>query len=155
MSSLSDIEIDNIIRTFGLPRTKEAFIGVFPVDKLPLRIQHYPCFLVVNTQAHNLPGEHWLSIYISKQRKGEVFDSLARPIGNFLRRWLNSHTTKGWTSNRKIYQNPLSDTCGAFAIFYVLNRLQTDKLPFSNCFLVNEVIVKSFYNTLIGKNNLI
>lgn len=152
MSSLSDTEIDAIIRTFGLSTTKEAFIGVFPIDKLPSRIPHYPCFLVVNTQAHNLPGEHWLSIYISKQRKGEVFDSLGQPIGNFLRRWLTSHAINGWTSNRRIYQNPLSDTCGAFAIFYVLNRLQTDKLPFSNCFFNNEVIVKSFYNTLLGRN---
>ena len=148
MSSLSNQQIDRVIRTFALPATREAFIGVFPIDKLPTQIPRYPCFLVVNTQAHNLPGEHWLSIYISKGRRGEVFDSLGLPIGHFLRRWLNSHATAGWSNNRKVYQNPLSDTCGAFAIFYILNRLQSEQLPFSSCLLVNDILVKSFYDAL-------
>ena len=95
MSSLSNFQIQKTIRAYAFPDTQQAFIGVFPIDKLPSSIPRYPCFLVVNTQAHNLPGEHWLSIFISKQRKGEVFNSLGQPVGHFLRCWLNSHAIGG------------------------------------------------------------
>ena len=121
MSNLSDFRIRQIIYAFN--PIKDAFLGVFPMDKLPHHVPHYPTCMVINTQSHNLPGEHWISVFITSDKRGEVFDSLGLPLSNYLIRWLNQFT-KSWQYNRKIYQRFGSDKCGAYAIYYLLNRLQ-------------------------------
>lgn len=150
MSSLSDAQMVHVIRKFAPPETKKAFLGVFPINRLPERITQYPAIMIVNTQSHNLPGEHWLSVYISKERYGEVFDSLGLPLSNRLSRWLNKFTKK-WRTSRRVYQNPLSDKCGAYALYYVFNRIQNHKLHLTTSPIVNDEIVMVFYNTLTGK----
>ena len=151
MSSLSDDDIALTIEKFALPSTKHAFQGVFPLDQLPKSIRHHPCFIVINTQSHNLPGEHWLAVYISIEKRGEIFDSLALPVSNYLRRWMNSHALKGWISSQKVLQDWKSNSCGAFVIYYVLHRLNRKEMPFTYCKTMNDVLVKSFYHTLHEK----
>lgn len=150
MSSLSGDTIERVIKQFASPETRKAFLGVFPIDSLPTSIPHYPMFMVINTHSHNLPGEHWLTIYISEDKIGEVFDPLGRAVSNFLIRWLNQHT-KRWTTSRRLYQHPLSDKCGGYAVYYILHRLQRKDIPLTKSPIANDVLVSTFYNTLIGK----
>ena len=150
MSSLSDAALVNVIRRYALPATKKAFLGVFPIDNLPHRIPQYPAIMIVNTQSHNLPGEHWLSVYISGNRHGEVFDSLGLSLSKRLTHWLNQFTKK-WRTSTKVYQNPFSDKCGGYALYYVLNRIQNCKLHLTPSPAINDEIVMTFYNTVIGK----
>ena len=88
----------------------------------------------MNTQAYNLEGEHWKTIFIDEKRRGEVFDSLAQPMNMTLIQWMNRFTHK-WTRNRKVYQHKRSTTCGAFALYYILKRLNCDLRSFEVLFL--------------------
>jgi len=126
MSWLSGKEMEKKIKQHADEATLNAFHGVFAMDNLPFAVPHYPFFMIINTQAHNLAGEHWKTVFIDKNRRGEVFDSLALPLSNTLIRWLNRFT-RTFTVNHLAYQHPMSATCGAFAVFYVLYRLNNSE----------------------------
>ena len=152
MSWLSSIELENLINHYAGLATKQAFIGIFSMDKLPHHLPHLPILLIVNTDSSNLPGKHWKAVYISSDKVGEVFDSLALPIGIYLQRWMNTFTKK-WTSSKVIVQNPLSATCGAFTLYFVLNRLNMKSMKeciniFSKNLHANDVVMKTFVNEL-------
>ncbi len=152
MSWLSDTEICEKVKKNGSEAVKKAFYGVYPLDELPDFIPHLPIFIVVNTQTHNLQGEHWKTIFIDRNRRGEVFDSLAQPMTNLLKRWLNRFTRR-WKRNNKVYQHANSTTCGAFALYFILRRLDYPSLnsftaSFSRSVNDNECIVRSFYREL-------
>ena len=152
MSWLSNRQLVNKVRKNANDETKQAFLGVYPIDKLPSSIPHFPTFLIVNTHAHNLGGEHWKAIFIDKNRCGEVFDSLAQPTSDILTRWMNRWTRK-WKTNRKTVQHASSSTCGAFALNYVLTRLTFSSLEafsrsFNRALHVNERNVHAFYRRL-------
>ena len=146
MSWLSGQEIEDAIYHHADKATREAFYGICSMDQLPFSVPHYPFFMIVNTQAHNLPGAHWITVFIDKNRRGEVFDSLALPLRKPLSRWINQFT-RSVTRNRLTYQHPLSDTCGAFAVYFVCHRL-TGPVSFSKTLHVNENTVRSFYHNL-------
>ena len=108
--------------------------------------------MVVNTHTKNLPGEHWIAIYVDKDRNGELFDSLSSPINTTLMRWLNRFTRK-WLTNTVPFQNPLAATCGSYVIYYVMKRLSfKNYLMFQSLFnsklYENDRIVTKFYNAL-------
>ena len=152
MSWLSDKNIVRKIRNNADPTTLHAFFGVYPIDKLPDFVPFLPIFIVVNTHTHNLKGQHWKTIFIDKNRCGEVFDSLAQPMNNLLVRWMNRFTRK-WKTNRKVYQHARSTTCGAFALYFILKRLDFPSLDafthsFSHSINANERLVRSFYEAL-------
>jgi len=151
MSWLSGTEIAKKIEECGDVATREAFSGVYSIDSLPFAVKQYPFFMIVNTQTHNLPGEHWKTIFIDRNKCGEVFDSLALPLSNTLIRWLNRFTRR-FVVNRIAYQNPLSATCGSFAVFYVLNRLDDPKCVttmFDGTPHENDKRVLAYYCTLL------
>ena len=152
MSWLSGATIIEKIRRNANDETSKAFHCVYAIDKLPAFIPYYPFIIVVNTHTHNLSGEHWIVIFIDKDKSGELFDSLSLPVSNFVIRWMNKFTQK-WLTNATAYQHLLSPTCGAFAIFYVLKRLSfSNFLSFKNVFTLNrqenEVMISRFYNSL-------
>ena len=138
------------IARYGDTATRKAFSGVYSMDNLPFAVTQYPFFMIVNTQAHNLPGEHWKTIFIDKNKCGEVFDSLALPLNNILVRWLNRFTRR-FVANRIAYQNPMSATCGGFAVYYVLNRLDDPNCVttmFNTSPHENDERVLAYYSTL-------
>ena len=54
---------------------KKLFWGVFPRDKLP-RITTYPSSKIVNTDKQtDKKGDHWLAIYVGKNKNCEFVDS--------------------------------------------------------------------------------
>lgn len=152
MSWLSDNDIVEKVRKNADTKASIAFFNVYPIDKLPDFVPYLPIFIVVNTHTHNLQGEHWKTIFINENRYGEVFDSLAQPMNDLLIRWMNRFTRR-WKTNRKVYQHPKSTTCGAFALYYVLTRLDYPSLDaftqsFSASINDNECLVRSFYEKL-------
>ena len=152
MSWLSDKDLCGKVEKNANDKTREAFYGVCPLDELPQFISHLPIFIIVNTQTHNLSGEHWKSIFIDKNRHGEVFDSLAQPMNDMLVRWMNRFTQR-WTRNRKVYQHAKSATCGAYALYYILKRLDYPSMKsltqsFSSSLNDNECLVQKFYKKL-------
>lgn len=152
MSWLSNKQIAVKVARNGDEQTRKAFYGIHSIDDLPEFIPHLPFILIINTHTHNLPGEHWKTIFIDKDHSGELFDSLALPVSNIVIRWMNRFTRK-WKVNKKSFQHPLSATCGAFALYFTLQRLSVSNMEtltkiFTTRAYVNEQKVLSFYHGL-------
>ena len=150
MSWLSEDEIQRFIKRNADKATLDAFQGVFSISNLPHAINAYPFFMIVNTQSHNLPGEHWITVFIGSNRRGEIFDSLALPLSNRLVKWMNAFCVS-FTKNSLAYQHPLSARCGVYALYFVLNRLQDPNcmsLRFTKSLIDNEERIMKFYRNL-------
>lgn len=152
MSWLSSETIKQKVQHNADEATWAAFDGVYPLDELPATVPHYPIFIVLNTHPHNLDGEHWKVIFIRKDRVGELFDSLATPPNIPTVQWLRKHTRQ-WKTNARTFQHPQSASCGAFVLYFILNRLRVKRFDsitkkFSSNLHVNERLIRNFYNGL-------
>ena len=147
MSWLSNHQLIRKVLLNGDDATRAAFDGVYPLDQLPRAVPHYPFLMFVNTQSHNLPGLHWIVVFIDAAKVGDVFDSFALPLSNTLIQWLNRHTRR-WGQSHLTLQHPLSSTCGAFALYYALHRLKEKNVTFHKTFHDNEKLVLDFFKSL-------
>lgn len=152
MSWLSNETIKRKVQYNADEATWKAFDNVYSVDTLPSSIQHYPIFIVLNTHPHNLAGEHWKVILIKEDRRGELFDSLALPPNIPTQQWLKKHTRQ-WKTNARAFQHPLSSSCGAFVLYFILHRLRVRRFEsvsrkFSCNLHANEKFIRNFYNDL-------
>ena len=146
---LTTLDLENYIDKYGSKDTKAAFLGVFAINHLPKRIPYLPLLFIVNTNTANLPGQHWKAIYVSNDHIGEVFDSLATPLSIQLQCWMNTFTNK-WSLSNLVIQNPLSPTCGAYVLYFVMTRLKrcetsNETVKFTNNVFLNDQLVKKFY----------
>lgn len=149
---LTTLDLENFITKFADPKTKTAFLGVFPIDCLPRKMPNLPLLFIINTNASNLSGQHWKAIYVSKDKIGEVFDSLAVPVSLFLQQWLNTFT-KRWSISTLTLQNPLAPTCGGYVLYFIMTRLKHNSLSsclskFTNNVLKNDEFVEQFFNAV-------
>src|SRR6218665_2938795 len=71
-------------------KCSQMFICVFACDRLPTRINadHGPALMICNTDTHDMPGEHWIAIYIEHSSYGEYFDSFGRTLRGNLNHFL-------------------------------------------------------------------
>ena len=134
---------------------RRAFRGVYPHNHLPTTTTpvtkfRLPCTLIVNTDTHNLPGRHWISIYIDIQRHGEIFDSLMTPPSAHVIRFMERYCQR-WTMNHLIYQHPLSSYCGVYVLLHVLQRHAYDSLGsfcrshFTSSLTDNDHLMRDYY----------
>lgn len=152
MSWLSADTIKKKISKNADDATWKAFDNVYSLDTLPSVIQHYPIFIVFNTHPKNLQGEHWKVIFIGKDRRGELFDSLGFPPNIPTQQWLRKHTRQ-YQRNERMLQHPLSTTCGAFILYFILKRLHVHRFKsviddFSSNQYYNEKMIRDFYDAL-------
>ena len=146
---LTGQQLNKLILANANDTTNAAFIGIFAIDTLPQCISTLPLLLIVNNDTSNLPGRHWKAIFISAERHGEVFDSLATPVSLTLEKWMNTFTLK-WICSNLIIQHPLSPSCGGFVLHYILHRVKEMSLKqytekyFVSDVLKNENIVRRF-----------
>ena len=151
MSLLSDYQLTRQMKNCGNHYSKRIFLGVFPRDCLPKSVPNYPCTLIINTDTKNLPGKHWVAIYISSYKEGEYFDSFGHEPPQDIAIWLNRFSLKWKKVNVSLLQNPLSVQCGHFVLFYVNERPQVQshfhvlKQLHSDSFS-NEEFVKQYYH---------
>lgn len=95
------------------------FIGVFPLDMLPGSLPK-KCRFIVNTQTHNLAGEHWLAV--SKDGQSiKVYDPYGFYYPSLLVGYLHRMTNKV-TYNRNQYQHENSKLCGEHALLWLLDQ---------------------------------
>ena len=132
--------------------TWKAFDNVYTLDTLPSSIGHYPIFIVLNTHPQNLEGEHWKVIYIGKDRRGELFDSLGMAPNIPTQQWLRKHTRQ-YQRSKRMLQHPLSSTCGAYVLYFILRRLHVPRFEsiaqnFSHNLSTNENMICNFYHGL-------
>lgn len=106
--------------------TRKYFRGCFAADKLPNKFKK-PALFVVNTDESHLPGTHWVSIYIGKDKTGSFFDSFGGPPK------INHHINfiykncKACSYSNVQIQGPFSVKCGQFSVSYLLHKIRNLK----------------------------
>src|ERR1700712_3875248 len=128
------------------------FLGVFPRDNLPA-IKFLPVSLIMNTDPHNKPGQHWVAIHINSDSCGIYFDSYGLPpLNQEFIDYLNDNCNS-WTYNKTMIQGYNSLTCGQYcALFVLLQALGYDLFDiihlFCTDFKTNDEIVQEFFRNL-------
>jgi len=133
-------------------RQIDSFGGVFAADQLPQTLNKVPFSLIVNTHKSNMPGEHWVAIYINKNNFGEYFDSFGMaPYVDEIENFLHTVCKDGWTYNSTPIQGLSSIKCGQFCILFIwLRNLGFTMSQISNLFskkdgATNDKIIDEFY----------
>ena len=95
------------------------FIGVFPLDKLPIHIEPVSR-LIVNTDSHNLQGQHWIALSFEKGGIVLAFD----PFGWYYPPLLISRihsipSVHRVMYNRKMFQKLTERTCGLYCLQFL------------------------------------
>ena len=149
---MNSLEIDHILSS--LEETKNAFLGVFPCDKLPNLSETPLTFcIVVNLSTHDEKGSHWCIFYRHEQNDIiYYFDSFGMPpyineLIDFI------HGKKFWYSVKTV-QHPLSQLCGfyviAFAIAMCNGLYFADFLKlFTNDYKKNDVRILKFLKNVL------
>jgi len=129
-------QIDGLLATDAYTRT--VVQDVVSKNGLPT-ITKLPVAFVCNIHNSDKPGQHWISIYMSDEGRGEYFDSYGRPPNQtFLR-----NNCREWTFNDRRLQSPLSNVCGQYCVVYLLYRCRG--VPMAT-------FVKSFNTDLVSND---
>lgn len=129
---------------------KQLFLGIFPKDRIPLRVK-YPSCLILNTHSSSQPGEHWLAIYFDQNRHVDFFDSFGRHPSNFgLEKYLD-RLSSNWHFNKTQIQSITSSVCGYYCVLFLLYRCRGFSLQefikrFSNNAEINDLILLHLLN---------
>ena len=146
------------IQKFGI-KNIPLFVGVFALDQLPRRKLRAPFCLVLNVQRSNLPGLHWIAVWVDGDgsdtvpRRGEIFDPLGMPPPMYAYKWLaEEQGVRGKvTRSYRMAQHPRSSVCGHFALYYCAFRLRCQSMSgFFAAYLGSDLAqnyasVKEFY----------
>jgi hypothetical protein len=100
----------------------KAFVGVFPCDRLPSLKPGQA--MIVNTDPHTKPGQHWVAFYKTKSMDLEYFDSFGLPpLVSHLKNYINMGAHNHFTYSTVQLQHESSQTCGNHCISFVKHRL--------------------------------
>ncbi|KAL0152653.1 hypothetical protein M9458_052376 [Cirrhinus mrigala] len=100
------------------------FLGVLPSDYMPERpLRNLPAMAIVNTHPAELPGEHWLAVYLSQEGYGCFFDSFGNaPNSNrfppSIKKFLITNSPVVLYSTKRV-QDFTSDVCGQHCVFFL------------------------------------
>ncbi len=101
----------------GLSR-KIKMRGVFPADGIPFRLD-LPAALIANTQTADMPGMHWVGLFIKKNGLGYFFDSYGcRPDTSYMKDAIKRNC-RLWCYNKKPLQSIGSDVCGQYCLQFI------------------------------------
>jgi hypothetical protein len=104
-----------------------GFMGVFALNKIPQHIAAPACF-IVNTDTHNLEGEHWLAVSFESHGRIYVFDPFGMFYPKLLTDRLHCLPKKRIIYNTVMYQKPWEKTCGQYCLDFLktrtINRMQ-------------------------------
>ena len=97
------------------------FLGVFAADNY--EITKVPCFLVLNTDASDRSGQHWVCLYIN-QHRSEFFDSEGCSPLSYHTSWHDTllSISPSYCYNSLKLQEPGSRICGQLCIAYAILR---------------------------------
>ena len=147
---------------FKHPALNDVYRGALPSDGLPRKLAtEFPQAFIVNTDPTGEPGMHWMALWIDED-KCQVFDSFALPLSTYpgvnpLIHWLERHC-KNITTNRQSVQAVSSQTCGHYALFYLMFKSVGGTLEeFLNKFkphdyLTNDRLVGEMMKDLVQKD---
>lgn len=102
------------------PITQKSFMGVFPSDRIPSRIEKYPACFILNTDPSTHSGSHWLACFISTPNQLHFFDSYGN-TPNFYEGPIADYATRFRSvfSNPMILQSQVSGVCGHYCVYFL------------------------------------
>ena len=115
--------------------TSKIFLGAFARNEIPLSFQLPACF-IVNTQARNKPGQHWLAFYYDSKGICYFFDSYGRSPNYYNFKNYIKRTAKKYYFNKIKIQGD-SYLCGLYSIFYLLFKARNQENKFFSKFSKN------------------
>lgn len=119
---MSSQRIRRVLKHLLLKRHPNTSIRVMGAHEHDPVVKKLPAAFVFNTQAIDKPGEHWVCIYITRERIGFFFDSFGRHPRQLNKacwaKLLNSNTRR-WICNKQAVQPLDSPNCG----YYVCKTL--------------------------------
>ena len=133
-------------------RCRGQFMGVFSSDTLPTSIKKRPAIIVCNTDPSDRGGEHWICIYIDKNRRGEFFDFFGRRPCQPFCSFMDRHCIN-WTYNDRQLQHILSTVCGNYCVFFAIYKSYGHEMhrivcAFTDNPIINDRLVDRFIRKL-------
>lgn len=111
--------------------TRRIFRGVFArdqlksLDKLP---SSQPSAFVINCCPLKLPGQHWMALFIHRQ-KAIYFDSFGiPPFHPDIESFIKKNATKV-IYNKRLLQDITSDACGFYVMYFIYQKSRGVSLP--------------------------
>ena len=112
-----DCLVSRIISSIPLGGRRLRWLGVFARDELPdLPMEKRPFALVINTDPHDKPGQHWLAIYAPIEGPYELFDSFGLAPSFYALDFV------GPTHSLYSLQSYSSSLCGHYCIYFIYLR---------------------------------
>ena len=159
---MNTLQINAILNNYS--RTRRYYRGCFAADQIsnnqslepPIAITRYPYAFVVNVDESHQPGSHWIAIFVCSPSRVEYFDSLAStPTDNYhIGEYLKQFPIVAKNSKFPL-QNPFSNVCGQFCIYFIINRCEgisfDDIVKFLYRIKNADVYVRNFVNMLLSK----
>lgn len=102
------------------PCIRPHFRGVFSKNTLPTDIRRFPSVYVVNTDASDRPGEHWVAIVLMNPHYGIFFDSFGRRPEKEFRDFMDTNVERYDYFDVQI-QSPSSIFCGLFVLAFLVS----------------------------------
>lgn len=111
------------------PELREKFVGVFAADRLPPLPLPHDKGLIINTDPHDKPGQHWLAAWI-KGNQCEVFDSYGLPLETYNHPDLQAffRRYKYLTASSQTLQALDSMACGHYTLAYLKHKARGNDL---------------------------
>ena len=120
---------------------EKNYIGTFARDLLPNNLPlRRKAGLIVNTDTHDLPVEHWIAIYLDGNGRGEYFDSYGLPpLHKEFIDFMRKNCRLGWCWNLVTLQCLTCITCGQYCLIYI-------KLTLNNYYAKGRTIFGSNFS---------
>ena len=146
---MNEEEIGSVMNKFpNIP-----FLGTFPSDEhcLP-KILNYPACFISNLDPHWEKGSHWCAIIIINEENAEYFDSFGLPplIESHIK-LLNRYN---YVYSTKKLQSFKSETCGLYAVLFLIMRTVYSMEQFLNLFTQDSFINDYFVLKLFSSREL-
>ena len=134
------------------------FCGVRAYDQIPSKVERYPCGFVFNTHVSNKPGQHWISIYFSKNRDCSYLCSFGTDPFGALYDLIEANSAAVYV-NKTLIQSFYSPVCGYYAAYHqllsargqdlkaIVDTFDTNR-PLKNDILVQEYVHKHAQNLI-------
>lgn len=133
------------------PVTTKQFIGIYPSDQLPDTVP-WPCALVVNTDPHDKPGQHWVAIYVDQDGNADYFDSYGQDINTKSILDFVKMNSTDCSVNDKQLQAPLTSVCGQYCIYFVLMRCMKRPMYYIVRLFKDRFISDAFITEFINRH---
>ena len=125
---LSNIQISQICSRHY--HTRPTFEACIPYTNLPMIIQQFPTFYIIDVNYKKSPIGHWCTIAFGFEPLPVFIDSLGRHPSDYdssITEVLKANGNGRFSYNQIPVQHSNSTSCGAFAIFF--GDLQSQNIP--------------------------